>query len=87
MAAIATPGDTSTLGIDRNELPRYHFVDADGNHCVLCQAADGSAGGNLKAIELCQGGQQGGPGIKLTQQNVSDLLAALTAFASTGTLA
>jgi len=84
--AIVSPGNMASAAILRNELPRYHLVSADGDRIVLRQAADGAAG-SRSVIEFAIGGQQGTAAIRLTQENVSDILTALTNFASTGTLA
>jgi hypothetical protein len=76
----------ASAAILRNELPRYHLISADGDHIVLRQAADGAAGSRT-VVEFALGGQQGGAAVRLTQANVTDILTALTNFASTGTLA
>ena len=71
MAAIkASSGPTS-----------YQIADTHGNPVVLKQA-QASPIDKSATISLTQGGHI----ITLTKQNISDLLAALTAFAASGVL-
>jgi hypothetical protein len=60
-------------------VPQYHIQDAHGNRIILAQPV-GSANVTIGALNQSLGG------IVLTKQNVADLLAALTAFSTSGTL-
>ena len=62
-----------------DNFPAYHLVAADGSRVTLRQLAPG-------IIQLCEGPQGSASMTQLSQQNVNDVLAALVAFANTGTL-
>ena len=92
-AAAATTKQTAAdagTNLDAS-TPRVHFVDGDNQHVCLRMASDGPgiAYGNtakLPLIAFTLGGQQGVTVLRLTQQNVNDLLGGLVNFANNGVL-
>jgi len=65
--------------VDPAKGTQYHVTDAHGNHTVIQQTRPVSGTMNLTI-------SAGSNLLTLSQQNISDFLAALTAFANTGAL-
>jgi hypothetical protein len=57
---------------------QYHVSDFNNNHIAVAQGPQRD--GAVRTLTISAGGLV----VELTQQNVSDLLAALTAFANNG---
>jgi hypothetical protein len=64
--------------------PRYHVVDAHGNHAVMKQASIPQLGISATAVLVIE---SGGNRVVLTQANATDLATAISNFGSTGALA
>ena len=83
-ATIKTSANmASASGLD-NAYPAYHFVGPGGQRYTMRQGAVEGPGVNI--LEFTAGGQSGEALIRLTPQNVNDLLAGLVNFANNGVL-
>jgi hypothetical protein len=86
MTAIVS---STTIGVPGTV--EYTVSDPQGNKVVLCQwqgvpEAGGVPESAAPSVLISRGPPDGTTGIQLSQSNVSDLLTALTNFASTGVL-
>ena len=69
-----------------NAYPAYHFTDSDGKRITLRQSGPNDGPGT-NVLELVEGGLSGNILIRLTQQNVIDIISTgLLNFANNGTL-
>jgi hypothetical protein len=72
-----------TLAALNETTPRYHMIDAHGNHHTLKQIAVPVIGASAPAALVLE---SGGSRVVLSQTNATDLATALTTFGTNGVL-
>lgn len=73
-----------TSAASNDATPRYHVIDAHGNHAVLKQVSIPQLGVSATAVLVIE---SGGNRVVLSQANATDLATAISNFGSTGALA